>query len=137
MVKEQKFEKKYAVELISIALQDLEAAKILAAGNVSRIENVFLLAQQALEKSLKAVLCAHEAPVPFVHDIGVLVATIRPIAEPPFGYKLNQLSEYATIRRYVEGHETFSSQELHEVLHQIELACNWCSKEVTAQVSIP
>ena len=131
MVKEQIFEKEYAKELMTIATGDLEAAKILAKQNVARVENVFLLAQQALEKSLKAVLCWQGAPVPFVHDIGTLVATIRPFAEPPFGYDLNSLSEFATIRRYTEGRETYSEEEIAKIIDQVEAAIDWCKRQIS------
>jgi HEPN domain-containing protein len=130
MVKEQLFAKKYARELLSIADGDLQAARILANNNVGRVENVFLLAQQALEKSLKSVICWLEMPVPFIHDIGALVATIRPYAEPPFGYDLNSLSEYATIRRYLEGHDTFTKEELNVILEKVAEACAWCRSQV-------
>lgn len=131
MGKEQVFAKEYAKELLSIAQQDLQSAIALAAAQGIRIENVFLLAQQALEKALKAVLCWNKQPVPFVHEIGILVAKLENIEKPPpFGYDLNSLSEYATIRRYLEGKETFSEDEVQEILSQITDAVNWCQKQI-------
>ena len=131
MGKEQVFAKEYAKELLSIAQQDLQSAIALAAAQGIRIENVFLLAQQALEKALKAVLCWNNQPVPFVHEIGILVAKLENIEKPPpFGYDLNSLSEYATIRRYLEGKETFSEDEVQEILSQITDAVNWCQKQI-------
>ena len=131
MGKDQVFAKEYAKELLSIAEQDLKSAIALAAAQGIRIENVFLLAQQALEKALKAVLCWNNQPVPFVHEIGILVAKLENIEKPPpFGYDLNSLSEYATIRRYLEGKETFSDDEVQEILSQITDAVNWCQKQI-------
>jgi|GEM_PF-4425948 len=60
MTKQGKFTKSYAHELLRIAKQDLDSAQFLSKQKSLRVENVFLLAQQALEKSLKAVLCWHE-----------------------------------------------------------------------------
>ena len=131
MTKGQKFTKEYAKELIKIAWQDLEAAKVLAQHSVSRVENVFLLAQQALEKALKSVLCWNGANVPFVHEIGILVSKLENIDKtPPFGYDLNALSEFATIRRYLEGHETYENREIQEILAKVEQAIGWCQSHI-------
>jgi HEPN domain-containing protein len=81
-----------------------------------------LLAQQSLEKALKSVLCWHEKPVPFVYEIGVLVALASQVTTVPFGYELNELSEFATIRRYHEGIEEFSKEEIEIVLDRVWLA---------------
>lgn len=131
MTKQGKFAKAYAHELIRIAGQDLESAKFLANQPGLRVENVFLLAQQALEKALKAVLCWKEQPVPFVHDIGVLVAKIEALGiSVPFGYDLNSLSEFATVRRYIEGKETWTLEETSGVIAEIDKACLWCQSQI-------
>lgn len=131
MTKEQVFSKEYAKELLSIAHQDLASAKALAKANGLRVENVFLLAQQGLEKALKAVLCWNSKPVPFVHEIGILVAKLENIGRsPPFGYDLNSLSEFATIRRYLEGREAFTDSEVQALLAQVEGAIEWCSQQI-------
>jgi len=53
MTKQGKFEKKYAHELMAIALQDLESARFLTGQKKPRVENIFLLAQQSLEKGAR------------------------------------------------------------------------------------
>lgn len=131
MTKQGKFDKGYAHELMRIAAQDLDSAKFLAKQTGLRVENVFLLGQQALEKGLKAVLCWKEQPVPFIHDIGVLVAKIEALAiSVPFGYDLNSLSEFATIRRYMEGKESWTLEETEAVLAEIDKACRWCQSQI-------
>lgn len=131
MTREQAFSKEYAHELISISEQDLESARVLASAKKTRIENIFLLAQQGLEKALKAVLCWHSLPVPFVHEIGILVTKLEAKnLTPPFGYDLNSLSEYATIRRYMEGKESFTQNEVIEILEQVEDAVKWCRAQI-------
>ncbi len=131
MTKQGKFEQKYALELLRIADQDLESAKFLVGQTKPRVENIFLLAQQALEKALKGVLCWKNHPIPFVHEIGILVTKIEGIGiPPPFGYQLNSLSEFATIRRYLEGQEAWTQEEIAEVLIQVTLAIEWCRKQI-------
>lgn len=131
MTKQGKFAKEYAKELLNIGLQDLQSAQFLAQQKGLRVENVFLLAQQALEKGLKAVLCWHEVPIPFVHEIGVLVAKIEALnIVVPFGFDLNSLSEFATVRRYFEGKEDWSTEEVKLVLTQVESAMTWCRSKI-------
>ncbi len=58
---ERIFKKEYAQELIKIANGDLGSAKILFqhfSDESSRAENTFFFCQQAIQKCLKAVLCA-------------------------------------------------------------------------------
>ena len=130
MVKSKKFSKQYAHELLSIARDDLSSSDDLRRVKTKRVENIFLLAQQALEKALKAVLCWHEQPIPFIHDISVLVTLVSRIDEPPFGYDLNDLSEFAAIRRYLEGREEFSQEEIAKVLEEVEKAIEWCEEKI-------
>jgi HEPN domain-containing protein len=130
--REARYSQEYALELMSIADADLESAKALAKVERQRIENVFFLAHQALEKALKAVLCWRKISVPtMVHDIGILVTKIATKEPPPFGYELNSLTEYATIRRYLEGKEKFTSDEVSEILAQVEAAIKWCRQQIT------
>ncbi len=130
MTKQQKFKREYATELLSVAKDDLLAATALQQANIARTENIFLFAQQALEKSLKAVLCAADQPIPLIHDIGVLVAKIEALGlVVPFEYSLNSLTEYATIRRYLEGKESFTADEVAEILSQVADAVTWCQEQ--------
>ena len=130
MVKSKKFNKQYAHELMSIAHADLESACDLHRVETRRKENIYLLAQQALEKALKAVLCWFEKPIPFIHDISALVALVGTIEAPPFGYDLNDLTEFAAIRRYLEGYEEYSADEVAAVLHAVKEALFWCQSKI-------
>jgi HEPN domain-containing protein len=100
---ERRFEKGYADELLRIAEGDLESARALQQSGKGRIENVYFLVQQSIEKCLKAVLVYHEQVVPLVHDLGTLIAKIPDDVITPFGYELSELNQYAAIRRYEEG----------------------------------
>ena len=126
------YEKSYAEELLRIAKADFEAAQVLYEARVKRKENIFLLAQQALEKALKAVLCAMNLPVPHVHEISLLVDRIPEELNPPFSTEFNSLTEFATIRRYLEGKEIQDEELTLDVLNQIEQALAWCSRTVSA-----
>lgn len=113
---EKKFPKIYAQELLKIAEGDWNTAKALRGCKNIRIENIFYHAEQAIEKSLKAVLCHLEEPVPLVHELGALVAKFPQEMDLPFGYELDQLSQFATIRRYEEGKVELTTQEQDAVL---------------------
>ena len=87
-----------------------------------------------MTKGLKAVLCWSEQPIPFLHDIGVLVAKLEGLGiSPPFGFDLNGLSEFATIRRYLEGKENWTLDEIKGVLVQVRAACNWCQTQIPGE----
>ena len=122
MVKSKKFKKQYARELMSIAHADLESAFDLHNVDTKRKENIYLFAHQALAKALKAVFCWFEKPIPFIHDISALVALVGTIEAPPFGYDLNDLTEFAAIRRYMEGYEEYSKEEVAAVLRAVQEA---------------
>jgi HEPN domain-containing protein len=125
------FRKEYAHELLRIAQGDLQSAVALAGAGAPRPENVIYLAHQALEKALKAVLCWHGVPVPLVHEIGILVAVLPPSLEPPFGYELDALSPFATVRRYLEGGDIITREEIDGTLAQVRAAVDWCQQQVS------
>jgi HEPN domain-containing protein len=81
-----------------------------------RSENFFFFVQQTLEKLLKAVLISQQLPVPLVHDLGILIAKIPREIEPPFGYEINRLSEFAAIRRYEESSLIWNEEEADEAI---------------------
>ncbi len=72
-MKEQRFRKEYATELIEIAFGDLESARGLVVAKMGRKENILYFAQQSIEKAFKAVLCALEKPIPITHDLVFLL----------------------------------------------------------------
>jgi HEPN domain-containing protein len=125
MVKSKKYSQNYAQELLSVAFEDLESAHDLQRAQTKRVENIFYLAQQAVEKSLKAILCWHQKPIPLVHDIGVLVTLVSESVVPPYGYDLNELSEFAAIRRYQAGREEYTQEEILTVLASVKESLEW------------
>lgn len=125
---ERTFRKEYAQELLGIAEQDLRTAEYLLEGlKQERIrgENYFFAVHQCLEKALKAVLIHLELPVPLVRDLGVLLAKVPRSAEPPFGYEINALSEFAAARRYEEGSLVWGAEEADEARALGAAAVGW------------
>lgn len=113
---ERYFEKKYSLVLIDIAKEDQFAASALAKNNKTRKETAIFLAQQCIEKSLKAVLCHLEMPVPLVHDLGALVAKMPDKIDPPYGYELTRFNDYAGILRYENGGEKLTNKDVAAAL---------------------
>jgi HEPN domain-containing protein len=127
---ERLFSKPYAKTLFSIADGDYRTAIVLAGASNYRIENAFYHAQQAIEKALKSVLIHREIPVPLVHDLAALLAKLPPDCQSPYGYELNELSEYATVRRYEEGNWQPTATELNEILTKTAQMLAWAKVEL-------
>jgi HEPN domain-containing protein len=121
---EKIFKREYGDELLRIAEQDLASAQILAAHG-GRVENSIYHAQQAIEKALKAVLCAKGIPVPLVHDAGILVAKLPGDLSPPGGYSLSDLTPFATIKRYEEGAYAVTPEEHNQAIRLAEDVLHW------------
>ena len=119
-----KFDKSYGKELLAIAEQDLASAKILGQHwQTGRIENVFFLAQQAVEKALKDYLCHHHGEFPLVHDIGVLLGKMDEL--PPRGYELVTFSQFAGIRRYETGKAHLDNEDIDTALDAATGVTEW------------
>ena len=110
MTKSKKFKKEYAKELLDVARQDLEGAEILLASRLKRQEITLFHVQQAVEKSLKATLCWQEKPVPLVHSLAIILDRFD--IQVPHESKLEELTQFATIRRYEEGIALFTPEEV-------------------------
>jgi HEPN domain-containing protein len=120
----------YAQVLWRIAEGDFKTVVTLAKASDYRVENAFYLAQQSIEKSLKAVLVKLGLPVPLVHDLSALLSKLPADCDPPYGYELNALSEYATIRRYEEGSWTPTQEELKEIIVKTANMLDWAKGKV-------
>ena len=127
---ERVFAKKYAKTLLNIAEGDYKTAVVLLGGEDYRIENAFYMAQQSIEKALKAVLVHKELPVPLIHDLGALLSKLPQNCEPPFGYELNELNEYAAAKRYEEGNWEPSKEELKTILKKTKQMLEWSQEMI-------
>jgi HEPN domain-containing protein len=125
---ERRFQPAYAVELLRIAQADHASGRFLRSGVASaavRPENAAFHFQQAIEKSLKAVLCHRGQAIPLVHDVGILLARLPDDLEPDFGYELADFDEYAGIRRYEEGHIRLDESDLEAMDAMCEKVLFW------------
>lgn len=144
---ERLFPREYARELLRIARDDHESAAYLLTGigadaespsrSSARVrpENAAYLFQQAIEKALKASLCASGLRVPLIHDLGVLVAKIPDTLEPDFGYELSGLDEYATVRRYEEVRYILESDELEQIRRLSLRVLDWAAAVVETETT--
>lgn len=124
--KKQLFPKEYAKELLKIAEGDLGSAKTLFnAGHDGRPENIIFIAQQSVEKSVKAVLVHLQIAFPLVHDLGILVALLPDDKMPPEGFALVELNPFASIRRYHEGDVPLTEEELNASLDVAQRVAHW------------
>ena len=81
---------------------DLLAAEVVLGAALSSYDIVSFHAQQAAEKSLKAVLIRHQVAFGKTHDIGQLLSLIEPVA-PHLGARMSRaeaLTPYAVASRY-------------------------------------
>ena len=130
---ERLFDPFYGKELLRIAQGDLASTRVLLRGlevSEGRSENVFYTAQQAIEKALKAVLCARGLPVPLVHDIGILMGRLPDDTHPTFDYGLTRLTQFATTRRYEEGRIVLTIEEARDTVAMAALVLDWAAQLV-------
>lgn len=125
---ERIFELDYADELMRIAEGDLESASVLVDTQQGRPENAAFLCQQAIEKSLKAILVKKGLPVPLVHDLGAVIAKMPSDVNLPFGYELLGFNEFAAVRRYEEGRLVLQASEMKTLFELAENVVKWCQK---------
>lgn len=135
MTREKIFRLVYAHELLRIARGDLESAEILAAAiNKGRWENICFSVQQSIKKSLKAVLCAQNKPIPLSHSIELLLDRIGPQCQPPHGNTLIELTDYAAVKRYEEGNEIITDEDIAATLVAGQNVINWAHSLVVELV---
>ena len=129
---ERIYRPEYARELIAIAEGDLDSAKGLRKINEGRPEDICCLAQQCVEKSLKAVFCSNGKAVPLVHDLDVLIAKLPAELQPPEFGTLGELSLYASVRRHEEGVVVLGDDDLDAAIATGILFLEWAKTQVRA-----
>lgn len=130
MTKDRLFRRAYAGELIKIAYGDLASAEVMADNlKKGRKENICFVAQQCIEKSLKAVLCAQGKPVPMTHSIEVLLDRLAG-DQPSAAERLIELTDFATIRRYEEGNEIITDADIAAIIAAARDVANWANVRI-------
>lgn len=95
-----------ALGLLRKASNDLTAAGA-TLGTSKALDTVCFHAQQAAEKSLKALLADRDITYPWTHDIGELIALVKPLhpSVRPMEADLVSLSAYGVDIRYDDALE--------------------------------
>ena len=127
---ERKFQKSYAPELLRLAEADLKVAQVLASASGVRGESTLFAVQQAVEKAIKAVLCHEERAIPLTHDIYAILQKLDQAHLPPGDYALNDLTPYATVRRYEEGIFVISPEEIQTAIDAGSAVLIWAKKRI-------
>lgn len=125
MIKDNMFKKSYAPQLLRIAKADLEAAELLHQGKTQRKENILYHVEQTIEKCLKAYLCHQGIAVPLTSNLNVIADRSPSAITIPHAEDLEDLGQFATVRRYEEGQALFSEEEIQSALLAAKDIVHW------------
>ena len=90
------------------------------------LEDLCFHAQQAAEKSIKAVLIARGIPFPKTHNLDALIDLLPPgVPLPPEDVQVTRLTEYAVTTRYPGMDEPVTDEEYHEAVRLAESVVKW------------
>jgi HEPN domain-containing protein len=93
------------------------------------LEGLCFHAQQAVEKSLKALLVNFGIPFPGTHNIRILIDLLPPdIAQPIALERSAGLTDYAVMSRYPGNFEPVEEDEYVEALQLAENVVQWAEK---------
>ena len=120
---------------LDIAENDLQAGYVLWGDLLVRRETVLLMVQQSLEKSLKSVLCAIGKPIPVTYERYLLVERLSPAHVPPYAFELDDLTPYASIRRYEEGKFKVTEEDIRLAFEMAKQVIEWCEQKVAQSMA--
>lgn len=114
------------------ALSNLDRARAGKIQNTILYEDLCFDCQQAVEKSLKALLVAHDVECPHTHIIAHLLETLEQnrIAVPNDMKSSVDLTEYAVHTRYPGLYEPVTEEEYREALAVAECVYAWVNKQL-------
>ena len=113
------------------ARSDLALASVTLSGVLR--ENLCFHAQQAAEKSLKAVLISREIVFPKTHSINLLIELLpADIERTPALMTSVVLTEYATVFRYPGTAEPITEEEYQHLLAMAGNVVRWAEERVSA-----
>jgi HEPN domain-containing protein len=98
-------------------------------------EDLCFDAQQAAEKSLKAMLCSRGVEFRPVHDIGELIQTLAEagIQVPDTVRNASELTVYAVQTRYPGEYERVTEEESAEALKTASAVVKWAEAFITGR----
>lgn len=123
----QKYKKETSHKLYKVAQDDLYAAEILFTAPKYRPETVLYHVQQAIEKSAKSVLIFREIAVPLSHDIDLLLSELPNNLTTTLPPSLGELTQYATIRRYLDGEELIEPKDIQAAIAAAKIVLAWAA----------
>jgi HEPN domain-containing protein len=125
LVRNRTYLPEYAFELLRLADSDVDSGHALIAAKV-RLENACFHYQQAVEKSLKAVLVYKGVAFPSTHDLNILLALLPlEIGECPNSHSIPELNIYSAQRRYEEGPTPATEEDANEAATMASDTFNW------------
>jgi HEPN domain-containing protein len=119
-----------AADWLRYAQSDLVLAKQGNAGDVLR-DILCFHAQQAVERSIKAVLVHFGVAFPKTHSIERLIDLLPPpVARTAHLMASAELTAYATVFRYPGEHEPISDEKFQTALRLAEAVVAWAEQHV-------
>ncbi|MEI6309500.1 MAG: HEPN domain-containing protein [bacterium] len=127
---ENRFPPDTAAEWVNRAKSDLAIASAEIEG--AYLEDLCYHAQQAVEKSLKAILLARVGSFPYIHDLSELVHRIQQagIHVPEEVQSAVSLTEYAVGARYPGFDEPVTRSDLEEALIMANAVLSWATCQI-------
>ena len=86
--------------------------------------------QQAVEKSLKAVLIFEEKAVPLTHSLELLVSELAESDQKKFPEAINELTLFATVKRYTEGDEIIEKKDIEAAIQLGKFVYQWAEAKL-------
>lgn len=125
---------KQAQSMLRMAHRDLCALRGMQNAEVFADEIFGFHVQQAVEKSLKAWMCAVGITYPFTHQISRLLVLLRDAgAEVDAFWWLDEFTIYAHQARYEEGHAAADAPlEREKLIQSVGVLVSQVEKEITA-----
>jgi HEPN domain-containing protein len=122
---------------LRLAREDLAAAMHLAEAAHLPHRVACLLAQQAAEKAIKAVLIARGAAFPPIHDLAGLLTILGQNDEtfPPAIAEAARLTRFAVSTRYPGVAEPVTVEEHHRAVAIAETVVTWADERVGEESS--
>jgi HEPN domain-containing protein len=119
----------HALALLKKAANDLVAARATVTTGKA-LDTVCFHSQQAVEKSLKAILALRDIEYPWRHDLGELLELVKPLAPEvtPFEDRILGMTPFAVEIRYDEEFEPLideanealqTASEVHQLISTI------------------
>jgi HEPN domain-containing protein len=116
---------------LRFARSDLALARQQPAGDVLA-ETLCFHAQQAVEKTIKAVLIHRGVPVPKLHSIERLIDLLPPdVPRTADLIASAQLTDYGTVFRYPGEEHPVSAEEYREAVRLAEAVMAWAQESLS------